>query len=172
MAFDVDWRVRWLDWVRPGIEVLHSKGVRAGMLLTIAGPGTSDAGAVASLRANIQATEELATARSRHRRLLDAVPSPQLARVGLRHLDVGLGLVPFPTRAWRPLKFSRKSAGFAMFGCMPRALETPAYKIIATTTPYSATLPLSSLDCEPDVREQWYINATVAPNCYIRRIGT
>ncbi len=58
VAFDVDWRVRWLDWVRPGIEVAHSKGVRAGMLLTIAGPGTSDAGAVASLRANIQATEE------------------------------------------------------------------------------------------------------------------
>ena len=58
VAFDVDWRVRWLDWVRPGIEVLHSKGVHAGMLLTIAGPRTSDAGAVASLRANIQATEE------------------------------------------------------------------------------------------------------------------
>jgi hypothetical protein len=58
VAFDVDWRIRWLEWVRPGIEVLHSKGVHAGMLLTIAGPGTSDAGAVASLKANIQAAEE------------------------------------------------------------------------------------------------------------------
>jgi hypothetical protein len=26
VAFDVDWQVRWLDWVRPGIEVLHSTG--------------------------------------------------------------------------------------------------------------------------------------------------
>jgi len=57
IVFDADWRKHWLDWVRPGVEVAHRNGVRAGMFLTIAGPGTSDAGAVGSLKANIQAVE-------------------------------------------------------------------------------------------------------------------
>ena len=54
---DVNWREPWADWVRPSIEVLHRNGVKAGMFLTIAGPGTSDEGAVASLRDNIQAVD-------------------------------------------------------------------------------------------------------------------
>jgi hypothetical protein len=57
IVFDVDWRAAWVDWVRPGIEVAHTKGVRAGIYLTIAGPGRSDEDAVLSLRANIQAVE-------------------------------------------------------------------------------------------------------------------
>ncbi len=57
VVLDVNWREPWADWVRPSIEVLHRNGVKAGMFLTIAGPGTSDEGAVASLRDNIQAVD-------------------------------------------------------------------------------------------------------------------
>ena len=58
VVFDVNWRRPWLDWVRPSIEVLHRARVRAGMFLTITGPGKSDADAAASLRRNIEAVKE------------------------------------------------------------------------------------------------------------------
>jgi hypothetical protein len=57
IVFDVDWRGAWVNWVRSGIEVAHGKGIRAGIFLTIAGPGTSDTNAVASLRTNIQTVD-------------------------------------------------------------------------------------------------------------------
>jgi hypothetical protein len=57
LAFDVNWREPWQDWVRPSIEVLRRHGVKSGMFLTIAGPGTSDDDAVKSLRQNIQAVD-------------------------------------------------------------------------------------------------------------------
>jgi hypothetical protein len=57
VVLDVHWNLPWIDWVRPAVNVLHRAGVRAGMFLTIVGPGSSDVEAVASLRANIQAVD-------------------------------------------------------------------------------------------------------------------
>lgn len=57
LVLDVNWRVAGLDRVRPTIDILRRNGVRAGMFLTIAGPGTSNKGAVASLRDNIRAVD-------------------------------------------------------------------------------------------------------------------
>jgi hypothetical protein len=57
MVFDVDWNKPWLDAVRPGIELLHRNGMRAGIFLTGTGPGKSDAEAVAAYRKNIDSVD-------------------------------------------------------------------------------------------------------------------
>jgi hypothetical protein len=57
VVFDVNWRRTWLGQVRQGIASLQAHGVRPGMFLTIAGPGTSDEEAVMSLKQNISAVE-------------------------------------------------------------------------------------------------------------------
>jgi hypothetical protein len=57
VVFDANWYLHWIDWVRPGVDILHRARVRAGIFLTIAGPGKSDAGAVASLRKNVRAVD-------------------------------------------------------------------------------------------------------------------
>jgi hypothetical protein len=58
VVFDVNWRRSWREQVAQGAALLRTHGVKAGMFLTIAGPGTSDEGAVASLKQNIAAVEQ------------------------------------------------------------------------------------------------------------------
>jgi hypothetical protein len=56
-VFDLNWRETWIDWVRPAAALLKRERVRTGIFLTIAGPGTSDPTAIASLKDNIAAVE-------------------------------------------------------------------------------------------------------------------
>jgi hypothetical protein len=58
VVFDVNWRRSWREPVRQGVASLRAHGVRPGMFLTIAGPGTSDESAVMSLKDNISAVED------------------------------------------------------------------------------------------------------------------
>ena len=103
VAFDVDWRVRWLDWVRPGIRGCAQQGSSRRDA-----PHNRRTGDVGRRSGGKPESEypghrgSSATARSRHRRLLDAVPIPQLARVGFRHLDVGPGFGTFPNTGVAP----------------------------------------------------------------------
>ncbi len=57
LVFDVNWRRPWLEQVRQGVEQLQIHGVKSGMFLTIAGPGTSDEDATMSLKQNISTVE-------------------------------------------------------------------------------------------------------------------
>jgi hypothetical protein len=57
VVFDVNWRRSWREQVSQGAAILRAHGVKSGMFLTIAGPGTSDESAVASLKQNIAAVE-------------------------------------------------------------------------------------------------------------------
>jgi hypothetical protein len=55
VVFDVDWRKPWLDAVRPGTELVHRIGVKAGIFLDGTAPSISDANAVATTKQNMAA---------------------------------------------------------------------------------------------------------------------